>query len=69
MDEHFCVSALQRALRLHGKPKIFNTDQGVQFTGQAFTQVLKNNEIKISMDGKGRALDNLFIERLWRSVK
>jgi len=69
MDEHFCVSALQRALRLHGKPEIFNTDQGVQFTGQAFTQVLKNNEIKISMDGKGRALDNIFIERLWRSVK
>jgi putative transposase len=69
MDEDFCVSALQRALRLHGTPEIFNTDQGVQFTGNAFTQVLKDKDIKISMDGKGRALDNIFIERLWRSVK
>lgn len=69
MEDDFCVSTLQRALRRHGKPEIFNTDQGVQFTGQAFTQVLKEADIRISMDGKGRALDNIFIERLWRSVK
>ena len=69
MDDSFCVSALERALRLFGKPEIFNTDQGVQFTDHAFTQILKNNAIKISMDGKGRWMDNAFIERLWRSVK
>jgi len=69
MDDSFCVSALERALRLYGKPEIFNTDQGAQFTGTAFTDTLKNAGIRISMDGKGRALDNMFIERLWRSVK
>ena len=69
MDESFCVSALERALRLYGNPEIFNTDQGAQFTGESFTGVLKDHQIKISMDGKGRALDNIFVERLWRSVK
>ena len=69
MEDSFCVSVLERALRLYPKPEIFNTDQGVQFTGKAFTDVLKSHDIKISMDGKGRALDNIFIERLWRSVK
>lgn len=69
MDDSFCVSALERALRLHPKPEIFNSDQGSQFTGKAFTEVLKDQDIDISMDGKGRAMDNIFIERLWRSVK
>jgi putative transposase len=69
MDESFCISALERALRLYPAPEIFNTDQGSQFTGQAFTGTLKEAGIKISMDGKGRALDNIMIERLWRSVK
>jgi putative transposase len=69
MEDSFCVSALERALRLFPKPDIFNTDQGAQFTGNSFTGVLKAHGIKISMDGKGRALDNIFIERLWRSVK
>jgi putative transposase len=69
MDESFCVSALERALRLYPKPEIFNTDQGSQFTGKAFTDTLKDAGIQISMDGKGRALDNIMIERLWRSVK
>lgn len=69
MDSEFCVSALERALRCHGKPLIFNTDQGSQYTSREFTGTLKDNEIKISMDGKGRAMDNIFIERLWRSVK
>ena len=68
-DDSFCVSALERALRLYGKPEVFNTDQGSQFTGKDFTDVLKNNDITISMDGKGRAMDNIMIERLWRSVK
>jgi len=69
MDDDFCVSALQSAIRRYGKSDIFNTDQGVQFTGKAFTDELKENDIKISMDGKGRWMDNVFIERLWRSVK
>lgn len=69
MDDSFCVSALERAIRAYGKPEIFNTDQGAQFTGEDFTKVLKNNDITISMDGKGRAMDNIMIERLWRSVK
>ena len=69
MDDSFCVSALERALRLYPKPEIFNSDQGSQFTGKAFTAVLQDAEIKISMDGKGRCMDNIFIERLWRSVK
>ncbi len=69
MDSHFCVSALERAIRLYGTPEIFNTDQGSQFTSDAFTDVLKQHHVKISMDGKGRWMDNVFIERLWRSVK
>jgi len=69
MDESFCVDCLQEALKAEEGPEIFNTDQGSQFTGNAFTGVLKDHEIKISMDGKGRALDNVMIERLWRTVK
>lgn len=65
----FCVEALQEALSLYGPPDIFNTDQGVQFTSQAFILVLEGRQISISMDGKGRALDNVFIERFWRSLK
>ncbi len=68
LDSVFCVEALKDALS-KGKPEIFNTDQGVQFTSLDFISVLKADEIKISMDGKGRALDNIFIERLWRSLK
>ena len=69
MEAAFCVEALEDALAQHGKPDIFNTDQGSQFTGQAFTGVLANNDIAISMDGKGAWRDNVFVERLWRSVK
>jgi len=69
MEEQFCVSALESALRRHGRPEIFNTDQGSQFTGDTFTGVLKAAGVKISMDGKGRAMDNIMVERLWRSVK
>lgn len=69
MDADFCVSALEEALSVYGAPKIFNTDQGSQFTSTDFTQVLKDHHVRISMDGKGRALDNIFVERLWRSVK
>lgn len=68
MDSDFCVAALQEALKV-AQPVIFNTDQGSQFTSNDFTSVLIDKEIKISMDGRGRALDNIFIERLWRSVK
>ncbi len=69
MEEDFCVSALESALRRHGHPQIFNTDQGAQYTGEAFTGTLKREGIRISMDGKGRCTDNIMIERLWRSVK
>lgn len=69
MDTDFCVEALNEAINRYGSPEIFNTDQGSQFTSEAFTDVLKGNGIKISMDGKGRWVDNVFIERLWRSVK
>lgn len=69
MDTDFCVSALEEALAKYGKPDIFNTDQGSQFTSFAFTSVLRKNGIRISMDGRGRWLDNVFIERLWRSLK
>ena len=69
MEESACISALESALRRHPKPEIFNSDQGSQFTGQAFTGVLKDHAIAISMDGKGRAIDNIMVERLWRSVK
>ena len=65
----FCVDALEDALRRFGKPEIFNTDQGSQLTSTDFTGVLKAHGIKISMDGKGRCMDNIFIERLWRSLK
>lgn len=68
LDTTFCLEALERGL-LKNKPEIFNTDQGVQFTSRQFTGRLESGGIKISMDGKGRALDNVFIERLWRSVK
>jgi putative transposase len=69
MEAAFCVETLQDALVKHGKPEIFNTDQGSQFTGAAFTGVLTDNGIAISMDGKGAWRDNVFVERLWRSVK
>jgi putative transposase len=69
MEVAFCVETLQDALAHHGKPDIFNTDQGSQFTGSAFTGVLTDNHIAISMDGKGAWRDNVFVERLWRSVK
>jgi putative transposase len=69
MDASFCVDCLEDALRVHGKPEVFNSDQGSQFTSNAFTGVLKREGIAISMDGRGRALDNIFVERLWRSVK
>ena len=69
MEASFCVETLQDALAKHGKPEIFNTDQGSQFTGEAFTGVLLENGIAISMDGKGAWRDNVFVERLWRSVK
>ena len=65
----FCVDALEEALRQFGRPEIFNTDQGSQFTSTDFTGVLKAHAIKISMDGKGRCMDNIFVERLWRSLK
>jgi len=68
LDAGFCVEALEEALR-EGKPDIFNTDQGAQFTSEAFTSLLESHGVKISMDGKGSYNDNLFIERLWRSVK
>jgi len=69
MDADFCVAALEEAIARYGVPEIFNTDQGSQFTSFAFTAVLKDNGIRISMDGKGRWMDNVFIERLWRSLK
>lgn len=69
LDGGFCVECLEAALELYGAPEIFNTDQGCQFTATAFTDVLKQHGIKISMDGRGRALDNIFVERLWRSLK
>jgi len=68
LESCFCISALKRALA-HGTPEIFNTDQGAQFTSRDFTQVLLDRDIAISMDGRGRALDNVFIERLWWTVK
>lgn len=68
MEGGFCVNALNKALQ-RARPGIFNTDQGSQFTSESFTGVLHRNDVRISMDGRGRALDNVFIERLWRSVK
>jgi len=69
MDTSFCIEALEEAIEKYGAPEIFNTDQGSQFTSEDFTDVLKKHDIQISMDGKGRCVDNVFIERLWRSVK
>ncbi len=69
LDTGFCVDSLEQAIQEYGVPEIFNTDQGCQFTSEAFTSVLKSHAITISMDGRGRALDNIFVERLWRSVK
>jgi putative transposase len=69
MDTSFCIEALEEALSQHGRPEIFNTDQGSQFTSEAFTGRLKEEGIQISMDGKGRWADNVFVERLWRSLK
>ena len=68
MDTSFCVAALEEALG-KGRPEIFNTDQGSQFTSEAFTQTLQEQRVQVSMDGKGRYLDNIFVERLWRSIK
>lgn len=69
MDAQWCKETLEEAIAVHGKPEIINTDQGSQFTSEVFTSFVLSNEIKLSMDGKGRAIDNVFIERLWRSVK
>jgi putative transposase len=69
MDRHFCIEALEEAFRKYGKPEVFNTDQGSQFTSSDFTEKLETNGIAISMDGKGRCLDNVFIERWFRSLK
>lgn len=69
MDAGFCVEALSEALARYGRPEIFNTDQGSQFTSFEFTGVLKDADVAISMDGRGRCMDNIFIERLWRSLK
>ena len=69
LDADFCVYALEEALSKYGPPDIFNTDQGCQFTSYSFTRVLQDHHIRISMDGRGRWLDNVFIERLWRSLK
>ena len=68
LDVGFCLNALDKALR-KGKPEIFNTDQGSQFTSESFVNRVLSNDIRLSMDSKGRALDNIFIERLWRSLK
>jgi len=69
LDTSFCVEALEEAFERFGQPEIFNTDQGSQFTSEDFTTPLRDRRIAISMDGKGRCLDNVFVERLWRSVK
>jgi putative transposase len=69
LDTSFCIEALEQAIENHGTPEIFNTDQGSQFTSEEFTGMLKQHGIQISMDGKGRWVDNVFVERLWRSVK
>lgn len=69
MDSSFCVSSLESAFRRYGRPEIFNTDQGVQYTSNDFTSTVLDNNVLLSMDGKGRCMNNIFIERLWRSVK
>lgn len=68
LESDFCIDVLKEALEI-GKPKIFNSDQGVQFTSNRFVGILESHEVQISMDGKGRAFDNIFVERLWRTVK
>ena len=69
LDADPCIAALEEALARYGPPEILNTDQGAQYTSEAFTEVLRSHNIHISMDGKGRWVDNVFVERLWRSVK
>lgn len=69
LDTSFCIEALEEALSRYGKPEIFNSDQGCQFTSNEFTGILLKNDILISMDGKGRCIDNVFIERFWKSLK
>jgi len=69
MSADWCAEILKESIEKHGKPEIFNTDQGSQFTSDIFINILKDNKIQISMDGKGRAIDNIFVERLWKSVK
>jgi len=69
MDVHFCTEALEEAMARFGAPELFNSDQGSQFTSEAFTGILKKHDVQISMDGKGRCMDNIFIERLWRRLK
>jgi putative transposase len=69
MSADFCVSALTETIAFYGTPEIFNTDQGSQFTGSAFTSILESRGVAISMDGRGRAIDNVFVERLWRTIK
>lgn len=69
LDSDFCIEALREALSRYGRPEIFNTDQGAQFTSHRFTQVLKDQEVRISMDGRGRCQDNIFVERLWWTLK
>jgi putative transposase len=69
LDSAFCIEALHEALSLYGAPDIFNSDQGAQFTSNAFTQVLEDHHVAISMDGRGRCQDNIFVERLWWTIK
>ena len=69
LTTEFCIEVVQEAFEKYGKPEFFNTDQGSQYTSNDFIDLLKKNEVKISMDGKGRALDNIFIERFWRTIK
>jgi putative transposase len=69
MEPAFCIEALEEAINRYGAPEIFNTDQGSQFTSNAFTQVLNDNQVAISMDGRGRCQDNIFVERLWWTLK
>ena len=69
MTAEWCRDIVKEAIETHGKPEIINSDQGCQFTSETYIRLLKDNEILISMDGKGRAIDNIFVERLWRSIK
>lgn len=69
LDGNFCIEAFEEAIACYGKPEIFNTDQGVQFSSREFVNAVLSKNIQFSMDGRGRALDNIFVERLWRSVK